>query len=176
MDNLGEVAAVLQSTARWILLLRWVNFGAHNKLPMPALREAPGAAGYTDTKTNLQSWECCPDPRRQPVRRPRLNRSLESAGPNSNSTSGVVRSAAQCRPLTNPHAVDDLVQVAFLASVPDPAAEVALIAADWKPDEVSVSGREMLVRCMKSTHESRFQHATILRRLGSRVRPGIGAP
>jgi len=123
-------------------------------------------AGYTDTETYLQSGIVVLT----------LGSAGEKAG--AESVTGIirtefgldvpvaVRSASRCRTLTNLHAGDDLVHVVFLGSVPDPAAEVALIAADWKPDEVSVSGRQVFVRYMKSMHESRLQHATILRRLG----------
>jgi hypothetical protein len=39
----------------WIALLRAVNLGARNKVPMAALREHLAAAGLTDVRTHLQS-------------------------------------------------------------------------------------------------------------------------
>ena len=42
--------------ATWITLLRGVNVGGKNKLPMKALREAmEGSLGYTDVRTHIQS-------------------------------------------------------------------------------------------------------------------------
>ncbi|MGH9294899.1 MAG: DUF1697 domain-containing protein [Acidimicrobiales bacterium] len=39
----------------WIGLLRAVNLGSHNKVPMPALRKAMEAAGFADVRTYVQS-------------------------------------------------------------------------------------------------------------------------
>jgi uncharacterized protein (DUF1697 family) len=41
--------------ATWAALLRAVNLGSRNKVPMAALREALTAAGYTDVRTLIQS-------------------------------------------------------------------------------------------------------------------------
>jgi uncharacterized protein (DUF1697 family) len=41
--------------ARWIALLRGVNVGGHNKLPMKPLQAALAASGLTDVATYLQS-------------------------------------------------------------------------------------------------------------------------
>jgi uncharacterized protein (DUF1697 family) len=41
--------------ARHIALLRGVNIGAHNRIAMPALREALSEAGFEDVRTYLQS-------------------------------------------------------------------------------------------------------------------------
>jgi uncharacterized protein (DUF1697 family) len=38
-----------------ILLLRGINVGAHNRIPMPALREALADAGFDEVRTYLQS-------------------------------------------------------------------------------------------------------------------------
>jgi uncharacterized protein (DUF1697 family) len=40
---------------RHIALLRGINVGGHKKVPMAALREALGAAGFEDVKTYVQS-------------------------------------------------------------------------------------------------------------------------
>lgn len=39
----------------WVILLRAINLGAKNKVPMPALREAMSAAGFRDVGTYVQS-------------------------------------------------------------------------------------------------------------------------
>ena len=41
--------------ATWISLLRAVNLGSHNKLAMPALRDALEDAGFADVRTYVQS-------------------------------------------------------------------------------------------------------------------------
>ncbi|MGH9078453.1 MAG: DUF1697 domain-containing protein, partial [Acidimicrobiales bacterium] len=40
---------------RWVCLLRAVNLGGHNKVPMVTLRKAMEAAGFRDVQTYLQS-------------------------------------------------------------------------------------------------------------------------
>lgn len=40
---------------RQILLLRGINVGAHNRIPMPSLRERLTAAGFADVRTYVQS-------------------------------------------------------------------------------------------------------------------------
>ncbi|MGH9114440.1 MAG: DUF1697 domain-containing protein [Acidimicrobiales bacterium] len=39
----------------WVALLRAVNLGAHNRVPMPALRKALEASGFEDVRTYVQS-------------------------------------------------------------------------------------------------------------------------
>ena len=41
--------------SRYVLLLRGINVGGHNKLPMKDLREILEALGYEDVKTYIQS-------------------------------------------------------------------------------------------------------------------------
>jgi uncharacterized protein (DUF1697 family) len=41
--------------ARQVVLLRGVNLGSHNRIPMPALRDRLGDAGFEDVATHLQS-------------------------------------------------------------------------------------------------------------------------
>lgn len=41
--------------ASWVCLLRAINLGSHNKVAMPALREALAEAGFTDVQTYVQS-------------------------------------------------------------------------------------------------------------------------
>ena len=41
--------------AQHILFLRGINVGAHNRIAMPALRDALGDAGFEDVRTYLQS-------------------------------------------------------------------------------------------------------------------------
>jgi uncharacterized protein (DUF1697 family) len=41
--------------ARYAVLLRGINIGSHNRIPMPALREALADSGYKDVRTYLQS-------------------------------------------------------------------------------------------------------------------------
>lgn len=42
----------------WIALLRGVNVGGHNKLPMKRLRDTLGELGFADAATYIQSGNC----------------------------------------------------------------------------------------------------------------------
>lgn len=56
----------------WVCLLRAVNLGPHNKVPMPALRKALSADGFDDVRTYVQSGNI--------VARSALSSPLEVAG------------------------------------------------------------------------------------------------
>lgn len=44
--------------AKWVVLLRGINVGGHNKLAMAELRSLLGKIGYQDVKTYIQSGNC----------------------------------------------------------------------------------------------------------------------
>jgi uncharacterized protein (DUF1697 family) len=52
--------------ARHVVLLRGINIGPRNRVPMPALREALEEAGFTDVQTYLQSGNVVVESRAKP--------------------------------------------------------------------------------------------------------------
>jgi uncharacterized protein (DUF1697 family) len=51
-----------------VVLLRGINLGAHNRVPMPALREAFADAGLPDARTHLQSGNVVVDSSLSPAK------------------------------------------------------------------------------------------------------------
>ncbi len=142
----------------WVLLLRAVNLGARNKVPMPRLRSALAAAGLSDVSTYLQSGNV-------------IARSALSGGDLSRLVHDVVtdefgvdttviardveqlRGAVAANPFathgdTRPH----LVRVIFLAA--EPAADrVAALSADTALWPVGrVIGRHVYVDYVDGVH------------------------
>jgi uncharacterized protein (DUF1697 family) len=137
------VEAVIQAA-----LLRGVNLGARNRVPMAALRELLVARGHADVATYLQSGNV--------VLRSALEPAALAARLRAEIADGlgvdvpvVVRTHAELAAVV---ALDPLaavasdprrLQVSFLPADPDPAAVERLLAADVAPEQVVVAGREV---------------------------------
>ncbi len=159
----------------WISLLRAVNLGSHNKLPMPALRKALDAAGFEDVRTYVQSGNIV-------------------AGSSHRSESGVatamhdlisaefgldvpviVRKADQLAkvlaldPFPDESATQPkLVAVVFLERpVTDEESAAILEFADSVGEQVHVDGRELYIAYTETgVHASKLTPTAIGRRLG----------
>ena len=55
--------------ARYVALLRGINVGGKNLIPMPALKAAFEEAGFEDVRTYIQSGNGCSRRRRRVTRR-----------------------------------------------------------------------------------------------------------
>lgn len=157
----------------WIALLRAVNLGARNKVPMPALREALGQAGMRHVRTYVQSGNIAFTSRhRSPVSvaaavRAVVRHEFDVDQP------VVVRTRAQVETVVaaNPYpraAVDrpTLLHVIFLTAEPDPAG-VELVHTDpFSRDVCRVVGADLYVDFGDSVHESRLSGSWFARRLG----------
>jgi uncharacterized protein (DUF1697 family) len=132
----------------YVALLRGVNLGSHNKVPMPALRELVDGLGYADVSSYIQSGNLI------------LSTSDSAAAVGDkigkvitkefgHDVPVVVRSGQQLKKAVdgNPFAASakDLghLHVVFLASKPKADKVKALTTADWGADEVAVKGLEV---------------------------------
>ena len=157
----------------WVSLLRGVNLGARNKVSMPALRDALTAAGFSDVSTYLQSGNVIARSGHRSragvasavadTVRDRLGLDLVV----------VVRTPRELADLVawDPFPADSAsrptaVQVLHLTAQPPADRTADLLAQDWSPDGVVVRGTEAVVRYDEVMHNSRLQHAMVLRRLG----------
>lgn len=127
-----------------IALLRGVNVGGHNKVPMSALRELIESLGHTDVSTYIQSGNV-------------VFTSTKTATPASLEraidkefgvdTTVMLRTRAQMKRIlnANPFADEDLktVHVGFMASKPTAAAVRGLDADQFAPDEFVIKGTEL---------------------------------
>ena len=55
--------------------------------------------------------------------------------------------------------------VLHLDAEPDPEALAALLGTDWGDDRVAARGLEVVIAYGESMHDSRLQHAALLKRL-----------
>jgi uncharacterized protein (DUF1697 family) len=136
--------------ARHIALLRGINLGARNRVPMPALRELLAERGYGDPRTLLQSGNVVLSSRKRPDT---VARELEAliAEHFDLAIPVVVRSRDELaavvdgNPLAGVASDPKRLQVSFLSAAPDPSVVQALEAADMEPERLAVRGREIYV-------------------------------
>lgn len=158
----------------WVCLLRAINLGSHNKVNMPALREALTSSGFGEVRTYMQSGNVVlASPLRSETKVAASVREVvaERMGVD---TPVVVRSPAQVRDLLawNPFPEQAAsrpqhVYALMLVDEPAPEAVAPLVGTDWGDDAVAARGRDVVVRYGVQMHDSRLQHATILKRLGT---------
>jgi uncharacterized protein (DUF1697 family) len=157
----------------WVALLRGVNLGARNKVNMPQLRAALSEAGFRDVRTYVQSGNIVAESsHRKPESFAAAIRTVvqRCAGLD---VPVVVRSPAELRAVLdwNPFPEDASarptgVHVLHLDAEPDGERVAALQAVDYAPDELTVRGPEVVVRYAETMHNSRLQHAAVLKKLG----------
>jgi uncharacterized protein (DUF1697 family) len=157
----------------WVSLLRAVNLGARNKVPMAALREALSQAGFDSVQTYVASGNVVTRSRhRSPERVAALVHSVV-AELTGLEVPVMVRSPADINNVlaANPwpqatHERPTLVHVHFLAEQPTPERVEALYADDSAAGSCRVVGREMYVDYVTGVHASRLTPAFFTRRLG----------
>jgi uncharacterized protein (DUF1697 family) len=101
--------------ATWIALLRAVNLGSRNKVPMAELRTALAEAGYADVRTVIASGNVVFSSDTKPSARAVESLIAEEFGV---TTTVILRSAAQIRKLRKARPFERNAYVAFLAAKP----------------------------------------------------------
>ncbi len=159
---------------RYVALLRGVNVGARNKVPMADLRAAVEALGFDDVATYVQSGNVVfgtgSTPEAALARR--LERAVQRAF--GLDVTVLVRTAAQLRRLgaANPylraHRDPATLHVTFLAARPA-AAAVRALPDGLGPDELTVRGREVYLWCPKGYGRTKLTNAWCEQRLGTRA-------
>jgi uncharacterized protein (DUF1697 family) len=133
---------------RQIALLRGINLGARNRVAMGELRELLSRLGYDDVRTLLQSGNVVLTSKAKPAR---LQRELEQAIASELGvgTPVVVRTRDELAeviardPFGKAAANPKRYQVSFLSAAPAAKVTRELEAADFAPERVVVSGREI---------------------------------
>jgi uncharacterized protein (DUF1697 family) len=131
-----------------IVLLRGVNVGGRNRVPMPALREALAAAGMEDVATYLQSGNVVLSSKAKPEE---LARECEGviAERFDLEIDVVVRTRVELAkvlerdPLGDVADQEKLYQVSFCAQRPDKAALAKLTERAAEGEQLVVHGREV---------------------------------
>ena len=149
---------------KWVALLRGVNLGARNKVPMAQLRTLLEDAGYASVRTYIASGNVLLD---GPAGKKKLASELERLVLNSFgvTTAVILRKPRELAAAVEAHPFDDTSEthVAFLAARPAKAAAARL--EDVDPDAV-LAGTELYLRLPRGVHGSRLSNARIESLLG----------
>ncbi len=151
----------------WVLLLRAVNVGGRNRLPMADLTEVLTSLGHTQVSTLLASGNAVfASPRRDAAA---LAREIESA---LREQLDLELRVAVRRPTDLQVALRDLPDlpgyalIAFLLGEPEPAALQAFLDTDWSPDVAQAGTGVLYLGYPDGAGRSRLSTARIERALG----------
>jgi len=149
---------------RWVALLRAVNLGARNKVPMAQLRTLLEDAGYGNVQTYIASGNVLLD---GPAGRRALGSDLERLVLDAFgvTTAVILRRPRELAAIVEAHPFDHASEthVAFLASRPAKAAADSLEAFDL---DAVLAGTELYLRLPRGVHGSRLSNARIESLLG----------
>lgn len=153
---------------RWVVLLRAVNLGGDNKVPMAELRTLLEQAGYKGVRTYIASGNVLLD---GPPKRAELGAALERLIAESFgvTTTAILRKPRDLAATVAAHPFDpdtSETHLAFLASRPATAAAARLEAVDPGADQAVLAGAHLYLRLPRGVHGSRLSIARIEKLLG----------
>lgn len=157
--------------ASQIALLRGINVGSHNRIPMADLRALLADIGYPDARTLVQSGNIVLSAELQPNE---LATELERviADKFGVQTPVVVRTRDELAavvaldPLGDVAQEHKLYQVSFLSAEPDPQAVAKIAQEDFAPECFVHVGREIYAWHPEGIHSSRLARMLSDKRLG----------
>ena len=154
---------------RWVALLRAVNLGGANKVPMAELRELLSGAGFGDVRTYIASGNVLLDgPRKRSTVAGELEHLIADAF--QVKTTAVMRTPKELATVVAGHpfgADTSQSHVVFLAERPDSRAARELGAADHSPDRALLVGADVYLRYPAGVQGSRLSAARLERLLGT---------
>ncbi|MBA2616419.1 MAG: DUF1697 domain-containing protein [Actinobacteria bacterium] len=153
----------------WVALLRGVNLGSRNRVPMAELRVILEEAGYGDVATYIQSGNVLFT--RRASDRAALARKLEHTIEDAFGVSAavVLRTAAEIRKVARSHPFGtdtSKTHVAFLAKKPPAASVRSLKSEDPAQDQVQVTGSDVFLHYPDGVQGARLTGALLERQLG----------
>jgi len=156
-----------------VALLRGINVGGKNKLPMKTLASIFEAAGATDVRTYIQSGNVVYRAKPKVAKRvPELvskaiAKDLGLTVPIVTLSAGELAEVATHNPFLEAGAETKILHVAFLAEAPG-ALEVAALDPDRSPpDELAVRGRTIYLRCPNGMARTKLTNDYLDRTLGT---------
>ena len=156
---------------RWVALLRAVNLGARNKVPMAELRARLEAAGFEDVRTYIASGNVLLDaPKNRTAVAGRLERLIADAF--RVETTAIMRTSDELAAVVAGHpfgADTSHSHVVFLAAKPKPAAAKRLAAFDPTPDRAALAGVDVYLQYAGGVQGSRLSAARLERLLEVRA-------
>jgi uncharacterized protein (DUF1697 family) len=152
-----------------VALLRAVNLGPHNKLPMKDLAAFFSAAGAKDVRTFINSGNVvftAPDARVAGIGK-KVRAAIEERF--GFDAPIVFRSAAEMKKVArgNPFATDEFVHVTFLADAPDKKGLVLLEPKRHPSEELVVRGRDLYLRLPKGVGHTKIVASVVDKALGT---------
>src|SRR5262245_33584827 len=158
----------------WVALLRGVNLGAHNKVPMAGLRHLMTDIGAEDVKTYVQSGNVV---FRSALARAELARRIERE---ISVRFGVDADVVLCTKSElarivagNPFAEDESeptrLHVTFLAEAPDRGRMADLEGEEFAPDRFQVTRAAVYLHTPKGYGRSKLSNTYFERKLGVRA-------
>lgn len=156
---------------RWVVLLRAVNLGARNKVPMAELRTLLDAAGYEGVRTYIASGNVLLD---GPNARARIAAELERliADAFGVGTTAILRTPKELNAVVAGHPFGrdtSRSHVVFLSGKPKREGATRLAEVDPTPDCVVLSGADVYLRYHAGVQGSRLSAAQLERLLGVRA-------
>jgi uncharacterized protein (DUF1697 family) len=153
---------------RWVVLLRAVNLGARNKVPMAKLRSLLEEAGYGDVRTFIASGNVLLDgPRSGSAVAREVERIV--ADEFGVETTAIVRKPAELAALVRDHPFGrdtSRSHVVFLAKRPTAKAAERLAATDHSPDRGVLAGKDVYVQYGAGVQQARLSAGRLERLLG----------
>jgi uncharacterized protein (DUF1697 family) len=148
---------------RWVALLRAVNLGARNKVPMAQLRTLLDEAGYDNVSTYIASGNVFLD---GPSSRAAVAGQLEEliADAFGVETTAIMRKPDELAAVVAGHpfgAETSQSHVVFLARKPGSQAAERLTAADHSPDQAVLAGADVYLRYPAGVQGSRLSAARL---------------
>lgn len=156
---------------RQIALLRGVNVGGHNRVPMAHLRELLLELGYEDVRTHLQSGNAVftaggTPPEVAQAIEGQLARSLGLGVRVLVRTAEELARVVHANPLPAAVAEPSRFLVTFLSAAPDPDLLGELDPADFEPELFGVGEQELYVWCPEGVRTLKLSYAFLERRFG----------
>jgi uncharacterized protein (DUF1697 family) len=153
---------------RWVVLLRAVNLGSRNKVPMAELRKLLESAGFEGVRTYIASGNVLLDgPRSGAAVANGVERVVaDSFGVD---TTAIVRKPAELEALVGGHPFGrdtSRSHVVFLGRRPAPQAARRLASGDHQPDRGMLAGKDVYVQYGAGVRNARLSAARLERLLG----------
>ena len=153
---------------RWVVLLRAVNLGARNKVPMAELRTLLDDAGYGNVRTYIASGNIILDGQGG---RAKVGGELERliADAFGVNTTAILRAPDELTALVAGHpfgADTSHSHVVFLAQEPNAESAERLDATDHSPDRAVLAGADVYLQYPAGVQGSRLSAARLERLLG----------
>jgi uncharacterized protein (DUF1697 family) len=153
---------------RWVVLLRAVNLGARNKVPMAELRALLADAGYAGVRTYIASGNVLLDGPDDPATvADELERLIADAF--GVDTMAILRTPDALAAVVAGHpfgADTSRSHVVFFAGEAEPDAVERLAAVDHTPDQAVLVGAEVYLHYPAGVQRSRLSAARLERLLG----------